>query len=259
MPPIVKAEITQSTLKHCNENEIAIFTARVLNFINPKFDDQDTELQLAEAELYSFAQKCELTADEFMIALEMAADGKLYTEQDEKGVSKRIQLFREIDRLKLGEVKSAYLYHKTIDKQYENGKAVIKAFLEPPKPELTEEQKIAERIKFYKTEFERLQKGEMVLGTVIFYDLIKHSGLEVVKLKFVELVLDKYQPESFQSGLSVSKVGNQLDIPKKVKNNAKQHFINTLVKAYFDKNNLKSLTESEFIQHWETIKNQSQV
>ena len=259
MPPIVKAEITQSTLKHSDDNEIAVFTAKVLNFINPKFDDPETELQLAEAELYSFAQNCELTTDEFMIALQLAADGKLYTEPDEKGTSRKIQLYREIDRLKLGEVKAAYLHHKTIDKQYENGKAAIKSFLEPPTPELTEEEKKEIRIKFYKSEFQRLQKGENILGTITFYDLIKHSGLELVKLKFVEAVLDKFQPETMQGGLSVSKAGSQLDIPKKITNNAKQHFINSLVKAYFNKKKLKDLTESEFIDHWERIKNQTQV
>ena len=253
--PMLKAEIAQSTLKHCDDQQISVFIAKVLNFINPKFDDVETEMQLAEAELYSFAHKCELTTDEFMIALEMAVDGKLYTEPDENGHSKRIQLFREIDRLKLGEVKAAYLYHKKIDKQYEIGKSIIKAFLEPPQKELTPEEKKTERINFYKTEFERLQKGEMVLGTTIFYELIKQAGLERISLKYVESVLDKFQPETFQSGLSVSKVGAQLDIPKKVTHNAKVFFIGEIVKSYFKKHNLKELTQDQFIDYWENIKN----
>lgn len=242
-------------LKHSDDNQVSIFTARVLNFINPKFDDPESEMPLAEVELYAFARSCELTCDEFLLALELAADGKLYTEPDEKGNSRKIQLFREIDRLKLGEVKSAYLHHKKIDKQYESGKAIIKAFLEPPKPELTPEEKKAERVAFYKTEYERLQRGEMVLGSTIFYDLMKRSGLEKVNLKFVEVILDKYEPETFESGLTTSKVGSMLDIPKKTKHNAKVFFINAIVKAYFDKNKLKELTQDQFIEYWEKIKN----
>lgn len=253
MPPMVRAEISQSMLKHSDDNQVSIFTARVLNFINPKFDDPDSEMPLAEVELYAFARSCELTCDEFLLALELAADGKLYSEPDDKGTARKIQLFREIDRLKLGEVKAAYLHHKKIDKQYETGKARIKAFLEPPTPELTPEQKKAERTAFYKADYARLQKDETVLGTVIFYDLIKKNGVEKVNLKFLEAVLDRYQPETFESGLSVSKVGSRLEIPRKVTHNAKTHFINSIVKAYFDKEKLKDLTESQFIEYWENI------
>ena len=93
LPEITKAEISQSMLKWSNDEEVSVFTARVLNFINPKFNDEH-EIQLAEAELYSFAKKCELTANEFLLALDLASDGKLFSEPDENGNARKVQLFR---------------------------------------------------------------------------------------------------------------------------------------------------------------------
>lgn len=239
-------------LRWSSDEDISVFTARVVNFINPKYNDIN-ESELAEAELYSFAKKCELTADEFLLALELAVDGKLFTEPDENGNSSKVKLFREIDRLKLGEVKSAFIYYKTIDKQNERGKSEIKAFLEPPKPEPTPEERKQSFLQLCKTEYARLQKEGNVLGTVIFYDLIKKNGLEKINLKFVEMVLNKFQPETFQTGLSTSKVGSLLDLPKKTIHNAKTFFIDSLVSAYFEKEKLKELSEDGFIEYWEMI------
>ena len=213
-------------LRWSNDEDISVFTARVLNFINPKFADQH-EIELAEAELYSFAKKCELTANEFLLALELAADGKLFSEPDENGNSKKVQLFREIDRLKLGEVKSAYIYNKTIDKQYESGKAEIKAFLEPPKPEPTPEERKQSFLHLCRTEYGRLQKEGAVLATPIFYDYIRKNGLETIRISWIENVLERFQPETFQSGLSTSKVGSLLDLPKK--QNTMQKFSSLII------------------------------
>ena len=62
---------------------------RLINFINPKFEEGEAEI--AEAEIYSFAKNCELTANEFILALEMSADGKLYSEPDTNGNSEKIK------------------------------------------------------------------------------------------------------------------------------------------------------------------------
>lgn len=228
------------------------FAQHVLNFINPKLDSEE-EFQASLFVLVEFARKCDLTAAEYLYALELAADGRLHTED-----GKKVQLFREIDRLKLGEVKAAYIHHKRSDKQYEAGRAKIKAFLSPPDQEPTEEEKKAERLRFYRSEHARLQRDEAVLGTVIFYGLIKKKGMDKISLKYVENVLDRYQPQTFESGLQTSKAGSLLDLPKKVTHDARTFFINSLVRSYFEKNDLKSLTEKEFIQYWETIKNQNQ-
>jgi hypothetical protein len=239
-------------LRWSNDEDVSIFTARVLNFINPKFADQH-EIELAETEIYSFALKCDLTANEFLLALELAVDGKLFSEPDENGNSKKVQLFREIDRLKLGEVKSAYIYHKTIDKQYESGKAEIKAFLEPPKVEPTAEEKKQSFLQMCRTDFGRLQKEGSVLGTTEFYKYIKKNGIETVRISWLESVLERFQPETFENGLSLSKVGSLLDMPKKTKQDAKLFFINNLVKAYFEKEKLKDLSEDEFLEYWQSI------
>ena len=252
LPEITKAEISQSMLKWSNDEEVSVFTARVLNFINPKFNDEH-EIQLAEAELYSFAKKCELTANEFLLALDLASDGKLFSEPDENGNARKVQLFREIDRLKLGEVKSAFIYYKTIDKQHERGKSEIKAFLEPPKPEPTPEEIKQSFLQMCRTEYGRLKKEGSVLATPIFWNYIKNLGIENVRISWVLNILERFQPETFQSGLSTSKAGSMLDMPKKTKHNAKVFFIDNLVKAYFEKENLKELSEDGFVEYWENI------
>ncbi|CAA7196836.1 hypothetical protein CHRY9293_02903 [Chryseobacterium potabilaquae] len=240
-------------LKWSNDQEISVFTARVLNFINPKFNDQN-EIELAEVELYSFAKKCELTADEYILALELAADGKLFTEPNEEGNSGKVKLFREIDRLKLGEVKSAFLYYKTLDEQYKLGKSKIKSFLAPPKQEITTEEKKAQRINFYKTDYKRLQQEGKVLGATYFYDLIKKNGLEKVNLRFVEQILNNFIPETIETnGISHSEQMQPIKLPRIKKQDVKVFFIDAVVSAYIEKEKLKKLSESEWIDYWECI------
>ena len=263
LPAIVKAEISQSMLKWSSEDDVNRFCAKICSLFNPKYtgspEEKDALAELDFATAYAFAKNCELTAEEMELAFHLATEGKLKTEPDKDGNAVPVQLYREVDALKLGELKAAYIRHKASDKGYEIGKEKLKNFLEPPTQELTPEQKKAERIAFYKTELERLQNGEMVLGTTIFYELIKLAGLERISLKYVESVLDKFQPETFQSGISVTKVGGELDIPKKIKHNAKVFFIGEIVKSYFKKHNLKELTQDQFIAHWENIKNTTNV
>ena len=115
---MAKAQISQSMLKYASDSEISQFAIRLINFINPKFEEGEAEI--AEAEIYSFAKNCELTGNEFLLALEMSADGKLYSEPDTNGNSEKIKLYREVDRLKLGEVKSAYIALKRADKVFQD-------------------------------------------------------------------------------------------------------------------------------------------
>lgn len=259
----MKAEVSQSMLKWSSEDDVNRFCAKICSLFNPKYSGTQQEIDVLQeldfGTAYDFAKKCELTADEMELAFHLAAEGRLKTEPDKAGNTVPIQLYREVDVLKLGELKAAYIRHKESDKGYEIGKEKLKAFLEPPKKELTPEEKKAERLAFYKTEFERMQRGEMVFGTTIFYELIKQAGLQQISLKYVEAALDKFQPETFQSGLSVSKVGAQLDIPKKITHNAKVFFIGEIVKSYFKKHTLKELTQDQFIEHWEKIKNTTNV
>ena len=246
---MAKAQISQSMLKYASDSEISQFAIRLINFINPKFEEGEAEI--AEAEIYSFAKNCELTANEFLLALEMSADGKLYSEPDTNGNSEKIKLYREVDRLKLGEVKSAYIALKRADKVFQEDVKKIKAFLEPPKPEPTEEELKEQRLKFYSEEYKRLQRDGKVLGTTIFYDLIKKEGLETVKLKWLEAILDKFKPETVDK--SLINEPQLVKLPKIKKHDAKTFFIDELVHAYFLNKKLKELSEEEFINHWENI------
>ena len=246
---MAKAQISQSMLKYASDSEISQFAIRLINFINPKFEEGEAEI--AEAEIYSFAKNCELTGNEFLLALEMSADGKLYSEPDTNGNSEKIKLYREVDRLKLGEVKSAYIALKRADKVFQEDVKKIKAFLEPPKPEPTEEELKEQRLKFYSEEYKRLQRDGKVLGTTIFYDLIKKEGLETVKLKWLEAILDKFKPETVDK--SLINEPQLVKLPKIKKHDAKTFFIDELVHAYFVNKKLKDLSEEDFINHWENI------
>ena len=246
---MAKAQISQSMLKYASDSEISQFAIRLINFINPKFEEGESEI--AEAEIYSFARNCELTANEFLLALELSADGKLYSEPDTNGNSEKIKLYREVDRLKLGEIKSAYIALKRADKVFQEDVKKIKAFLEPPKPEPTEEELKEQRLKFYSEEYKRLKRDGKVLGTTIFYDLIKKEGLETVKLKWLEAVLDKFKPETVDK--SLINEPQLVKLPKIKKHDAKTFFIDQLVHAYFVNKKLKELSEEEFIKHWENI------
>ncbi len=244
----MKAEISQSMLKLSSNEDISEFTARILNFFNPKFESPSEE-ELASADIYLFASRCELTADEFLLALSLATEGKLKSEIDKDGNAETIKLFREIDIIKLGEVKAAYIRYKNDDEQYKKGKSDIKAFLNPPLPEPTPEEKKAQFNKFLKEEYSRLQKKGQVLGTTTFYDLIR-KDFEVVKLGFVEKFLKEFKHEVFQDenrSLEFHLASSKKVIKKDVFLSFKELFIT----KYIEKEKLKELSELDWILYWE--------
>jgi hypothetical protein len=246
LKPMAKAEVQSLMLKYASDNDISVFSARVISFINPKFDEG--EFELAEADIYSFAKNCELTAEEFLIALELASERKLSNEKGEI-----IQLYKQIDRLTLGTVKSAYIELKKTDKNYNDDKLLIKNYLSPENAEKTPEEKQKQRIDFLTEEYRRLIKDGKVLGTVIFYGLMKKSGIETVKLKWLEHTLDRFKPEEPEK-LMRSLETESLKLPKIKKNDVKTYLIDNLVYAYFRANKLNEMTEKEFIEYWENIK-----
>lgn len=249
--PITRAKISQSMLKFSNSDERMQFAFRVISFINPKFEDDDednplSDFNLAKNELLEFSQNCQITANEFIIALDMATRGLLVLNGDP------VKLFREIDRLKLGEVENAYLEFRRSDKLFEEDNKKIKAFLEPPKPEPTPEERKLGRKQFYEVEYARLQRNNKVLGSPIFFDLMKKNGLDKVNLKFIENVLEKFRPEELAS---ISNEPKQVGIPKIIKKNVKVFFIDELVSAYIKKEKLNELSQSEWVDYWENIFN----
>lgn len=238
-------------MKQSSEEEIKIFSARILNFFNPKFEDPHEE-ELAAADIYSFAMRCELTADEFMLALSLASEGKLKSEPDSDGNVEVIKLFREIDIIKLGEVKAAYVRYKAEDSKYKKGKVDIAAFLNPPPVESSEEEKQKIRLKFLKDEFARLHSKGEVLGSVQYYDLLRKNN-DTVKLGFVEKFVRTFIPEEYvkeERSTSVHLASSKKIIKKDLFLSFKEVFVS----AYITKMKLKDGTEAEWIEHWENLR-----
>lgn len=164
-------------LKQSNEEQINVFTAKVLNYFNPKFEDPEIEEELARADILRFAMRCEITEAEFMLALDLATDGKLKTEPDSNGNVGSVKLFREVDIIKLGEVKAAYIRFKNEDEQYKKGKLKIKKLLNP-EPKRSPEEIKAEKKKNWDSLVEAVKKGEKCEHAFLFYEFtIKKGGL----------------------------------------------------------------------------------
>lgn len=164
------AEITETSLRNADFNTKNIFIHRMLSLINPKFEEE-SEMKIAKMELQDFANKCELTPKEVLLAVEMCIDGRLYSEPNESGFSERLRLFREIDRIKLGEIKSAYIYQKTINKQYEADTEKIKAYLQSSQQsEESKKQKAKEdKQKAYEEMIKQTQAGNVCRHGFLFY------------------------------------------------------------------------------------------
>lgn len=252
LPQIVKAEISQSMLKQSTEEQINIFSAKVLNYFNPKFDDPEIEEELARADIFRFALRCEITEEEFMLALDLATEGKLQTAPDLAGNVENIKLYREIDIIKLGEVKAAYLRFKKVDENYKNGKNKITAFLYPPVVELTPEQKKEIRIKFLKEEFFRLQTKGEVLGSIQFYDLLRKEH-KVIKIGFVEKFLQTVKLEEYIDAGRSTEV-HKASSKKVIKKDPFLEFKELFVSSYITKMKLKDVTEEKWIEHWEALR-----
>lgn len=243
-------------LKWSSEEELNEFCVKVGSFFNPKFTgsaaEQDLQQELAAATIYDFAKKCELTEKEFMLALTLATEGKLKSEIDNEGNAETIKLYREIDTIKLGEIKAAYLRYKVADPNYQKGKAEIKAFLDPPPSESTEEEKHKIRLKFLKDEYERLQTKGEVLGSVQYYDLLRKNH-DTVKIRFVELFMQTFVPEEYtveERSTSVHLASSKKIIKKDLFLSFKELFVS----SYITKMKLKELTEEQWIEHWERLR-----
>lgn len=237
-------------LKQSNEEQINIFTAKVLNYFNPKYGENPTlEEELACADIHRFAMRCEITEDEFMLALDLATEGKLKTEPDAAGNTENIKLYREIDIIKLGEVKAAYMRFKNDDEKYKNGKAKIKAFLDPPAKKLTPEEYRTLTLDNIRKDYHRFKADGKVLATPIFYDLIKKTGIVKIKLEFVEKFLKNYVPEVAEGKIS----SGGTSLPKVIKKDAYVEFQNEMINHYIIHLNLHEITEEEWVKHWELL------
>ncbi|MBW3524448.1 hypothetical protein [Chryseobacterium sp. NKUCC03_KSP] len=251
-------------LKSCDLLTLEMFALHVLNFINPNFENPDFEDPQSDASLnkqkvIDFAKKSRLTPQEFMNALDLVPRDELTTiEQRPNGedFEKPLKLFSRIDSKNLIEIETAYIRYRSNNKLYEKGKEELKAFLMPPAQELTEAQKEAQNLKFLKEEYQRLQLRGFVLGSTVFYDLIR-SNYKVINLAFVEKFMLNFKPEVFED--DKRSVEFHLASSKKViKKDVLLAFKELFIEKYIEKAQLKNLSESEWIEHWRNVKKESE-
>ncbi|AZA74760.1 hypothetical protein [Chryseobacterium indoltheticum] len=248
-------------LKSCDDLTQEVFALQVLNFINPNlenpdFDDPNSDGSLNKQKIKDFAKKSRLTPQEFLDALDLVPRDELTTiEQRPNGedFEKPLKLFSRIDSKNLIEIETAYIRYRSKNKLYEKGKAELKAFLMPPVQESTQEQKEAQNRKFLKEEYQRLQIRGFVLGTTIFYDMLR-PNYKVVNIAFIEIFLQTFKPEVFEDEIRSTEV-HLANSKKIIKRDVLLAFKELFVKTYIEKAQLKSLSESEWIEHWKNIKN----
>lgn len=237
-------------LKSSSEQDVNVFTAKVINFFNPKFETE-TEVELARADIFKFALRCELTAEEFLLALNLATEGKLKSEINGEGGAEVIKLYRDIDSIKLGEVKAAYMRYKIEDEKYKKGKDQIRNYLNPPPPKMTSEEYEALTLENIKRDYHRFKADGKVLATPLFYDLIKQARGENIKLKFVESFLKNFVPEVAEGKLSATGTA----LPKLIKKDAYLEFQNEMIVNYVLYLKLHETSEEVWMQHWKRLIN----
>lgn len=248
LPATVIAKISQSKLKHSNQKERETFAQSALAFINPNLESE-AELNIVLAILMDFSADCELTANEFMMALKLSADGKLFLEGVD-GKSIPVKLLRKIDQIALRETQQAYIHYRNKDKLHQQGQDKLKAYLNPPK-EKSEEELKAERIEFLKGQYKELQSKGSVRASVIFYPLLRKKHKEV-KLDFLDNFLNNFKPETIEL-----KNGAGIDFSnpaKVVKNNVHTSFKDAFVSVAIQHYKLKEKTEEQWIEFWEELK-----
>ncbi|MFC7347279.1 hypothetical protein ACFQO9_11175 [Chryseobacterium zhengzhouense] len=251
-------------LKSCDDLTQEVFALQVLNFINPNlenpdFDDPNSDGSLTKQKIKDFAKKSRLTPQEFLNALDLVPRDELTTiEQRPNGeeFEKPLKLFSRVDSKNLIEIETAYIRYKSKNKLYEKGKTELKAFLMPPVQESTQEQKEAQNLKFLKEEYQRLQLRGFVLGTTVFYDLIR-PDFKVVNLGFVEKFMLNFKHEIFEDDVRSTEV-HLASSKKVIKRDVLLAFKELFIEKYIEKAQLKTLSESEWIDHWQNIRKSSE-
>lgn len=238
LPEIVRREILHPKV---NDREFGMperqkASARIVNMFQMKFEDSNSQ-ELAMGEFGTFLRDYALTADEILEAYRMVAKLELVDFQGEP-----IVFYPNLSIGQAGKILKAYQDHKIESVQHTKGTNQIKAFLNPPAPEKTPKEKKEIRVSLLKVEFNRLQNEGKILGHHIFYELIKSTGIETVKLSFLEVVLDRINLNKNKTGLLNSDGAY-----------AKNRFIESFVKAFFEHHKLKDLSETEFVEYWENI------
>lgn len=232
------------------------FSNRVIMAIDPKFTDDDpddkySDFNIAKNKVYDFGRRCNLTESEFLLALEMAMKGQLVLDDQ------KVKIYREINQINLSEVEQAYHIFKQQDQRYANGKRELQKFLAPPPPPpLTAEELKEISIDNIKKDYHRFNADGRVLATPLFYDLIKKSRGEKIRLQFVEDFLKSFVPEVAEGKLTAAGLSQ---IPKVIKRDVYVEFQNEIIRQYVIHLKLNDQTEAEWIKHWENLYDMNQV
>ena len=175
LPEIVKREVLFPKL---NDNDFGSSerqktTTRIISMFQIKFDTAESQ-KLAMAEYGSFLRDYSLTAEEVLEAYRMVAKLQLL---DHKG--EPIKFYPNLSIGQAGEILKAYQDYKIENPLHTKGYSQIKAFLNPPDPEPTEEEKRAKRAQLRKNVENCFKEfGECEFAFLIYDDLKKEGVLE---------------------------------------------------------------------------------
>lgn len=253
MPETVKEEISQKKLRWSDDDTLERFASRVILFIDPKFTDNDSgklpeedpfsDYSIAKNKIKDFGRRCDLTENEYVLALNYASKGILVIDEHV------VKVYREINQINLAEIERGYTDFKVRDQKYQNAKTEIRKFLTPPEPKMTPEQYAAVTAENIRKDYHRFKADGKVLATPTFYDLIKKTGIEKVKLQFVENFLKNYVPEVAEGKLSAAGTA----LPKLIKKDAYLEFQNEMISNYVIYLKLHESSEEIWMQHWKRL------
>lgn len=240
----MKAEITQLTLKLLSAKspeKIESFALEAIGAINVNLEDPENEIKIYTQIITNYAKISKITPAEFFNARLCLARGYL---QDTSGAT--MKAYKKIDFEMFLEIEEAYLRYKVENKEYENGNKQIKAFLNPPDPEPTEEEKRAKRAQL-RNNVENCFKefGECEFAFLIYDDLKEEGVLEELrKPERVEPIKNRLMAKFLQKEITRNLFYNATELrelSEKFKKNEKyktpglvvQEVKNEIIKNYF--------------------------
>ncbi|MGU3377378.1 hypothetical protein [Chryseobacterium sp. M5A1_1a] len=248
LPETVIAEISQPKLKFSSSEALIRFANRVVFEIDPKYSDEDpdnllSDINLAINKVADFGKRCDLTENEFLIALKMAPMGLLQIDGE------KVKFFREINTAQLSQYEQGYVEFKAMDQKHQNGKTEISKLLNPPTPKLTTEEYEAMTMDNIRKDYHRFKADGRVLASPVFYDLIKKNRGDKIKLQFVEDFLKNYVPQTAEGKLT----NDSTALPRVIKKDAYVEFQNEMIVNYVMYMKLHETSEELWMQHWKML------
>ncbi|WP_312900224.1 hypothetical protein [Chryseobacterium taichungense] len=249
----MKAEISQSKLKYSDDDSLMRFANRVVFEIDPKFPDDDesndpenmlSPLNIAINRVIDYGRRSDLTENEFMLSISMAQKGLLQIDGE------KVRFFREINQAHFAQYEMGYTEFKARDQKYQNAKEEIRKAITPAEKKLTAEEYEIMTLENIRKDYHRFQADGKVLATPIFYDLIKKSKGDKIKLSFVETFLKNYVPETAEGKLSA----DGTSLPRVIKKDAYLEFQNEVIANYIQYLKLNETSEELWMQHWKRLR-----